>query len=192
LLFKAKWLKLAFSRWKELDKTQNTTTGGGNMAGPVSLSQEEAGRVARLTADFLDLIKAKAALEDGKLDEAAGAQLAATWRTTLDRVDVQLALDIVDRLEEGAIRAYVENAAPPSVRAALDARIEAEGGLVPLLKTRIAGLGPGGDKSGPVATVSDGVGCALGAVAIAGGFFGNGVLGGIAVVAGIVAMSEWC
>jgi hypothetical protein len=49
-------------------------------------------------------------------------------------------------------------------------------------------------RSGAGTTISDDstAGCVVGAVALAGGVYANGVLGGIAAVAGIVAMATWC
>lgn len=153
----------------------------------LSLSEEERARALRMTADALDHIIAEASLRDGMLDEETKARVLQRRQEAGDRLDSGFALDLAARLEEDALRKAVEENTPPSARASIDALISREGGMLPLVQNQIRRMG-----SVAATRSTDAFGCGLGAVAIVGGVVADGVLGGVAAVAGIVAMAKWC
>ncbi|CCF82998.1 hypothetical protein [Nitrolancea hollandica] len=152
-----------------------------------SLSAEERVRALQMTADALDGIVADAALRDGDLDEETKTRLLERRQEAADRIDPAFALDLASRLGEDALRQAVEENTPPSARASIDALISREGGMLPLVQNEIRRMG-----SASTTRSSDSFGCALGAVAIVGGVLADKILGGVAAVAGIVAMAKWC
>jgi hypothetical protein len=163
------------------------------MATPISMSEEDTVRVARLVVDVLDLMRTKAVLIDGKLDQETNARLIETSTETLSRLDVPFSLDLADRLGEEALRKGIEESTPPHARASVEALLKSEGSVLSTLKARMSGANAANVTSGLTMRLTDDqVGCGLGAIAIAGGLYGNGVLGGIAVVGGIVLMAQCC
>lgn len=89
-----------------------------------------------------------------------------------------LLLDVADQLSEEALRKAVEQYCPPAARTSIDTLMKGEGGMLPLVKTRIAR--------------GDDFMCGLGACAIVAGCIGGGVMGGITAVAGIMLMADAC
>jgi len=81
---------------------------------------------------------------------------------------------------------------PANVRDAVQALIDHEGGALPLVKNRMNWIRPGPDTTFHVLMSDAKMGCALGALAIVGGFVVRGIIGGIAVVVGIVMMAKIC
>jgi hypothetical protein len=106
---------------------------GGDMTTAVPLTEEERGRVVRMTVDVLDLIMAEASRRDGVTDNEANVRLLERRKEAENRLDVGLALDIADRLGEDVLRKAMEEYTPPSVRASLDALMKREGGTKTLL-----------------------------------------------------------
>ncbi|GGY07701.1 hypothetical protein [Streptomyces djakartensis] len=142
------------------------------------LSDEQRGRVALMLTDMLELISVEAALADGSPDEEAKARLLARREEGAGRIDMGLVLDIADQLGEEALRKAAEQYCPPAARMSMDALLKGEGGMLPLVRTRIAR--------------SDAFGCALGAAAVVGGVACGGVMGGCGAVLGIMLMAESC
>lgn len=157
------------------------------MAMPLSLSEEERGRVMRMTAAALDLLSAEAARRDGISDEA-DALLLERRKQNLVRIDVALALDLADRLGEYALREAMEEYTPRNARASVDALVKINGGMLPVVKTRIERM----RSAGGMTTLSDEFGCGLGAIAVVAGVVGNGFIGGVLAVGGIMLMAECC
>lgn len=103
------------------------------------------------------------------------------------RLDVAALIAGVTDLGERHLREDTYAACPPAYRDRLDALLDsADGQMATVLTTRLEMLANPRERS------DDGWGCALGAAAVAGGFFAEGVLGGAAVVAGIVMMCTYC
>jgi hypothetical protein len=155
----------------------------------LSLADEERGRVVRMTVDALDRMIAEASLRLGEPDEETNAQLPELRKETWDRLDAGLALDLADRLGEDALREAVGEYSPPIARAAIGALAQREGGMLPLVKSRISRMEPATDAT---FTDSDAFGCALGAFAIVSGVALDTILGGIAAVGGILVMADAC
>ena len=155
------------------------------MPSRIPLSEAELVQVVRLNTEVLNLLTDYAAARDGRSEAEMD-----TWRVERrkdvgDRLDTGLALDLADRLGEDTLRATVEESTPPLARASLEALIAQYGGVLPLIKNRIGEINSDTHHS-------DAFGCGLGAIAIVAGVALDGILGGIAAVAGIVLMASEC
>uniref|UniRef100_UPI003F490F36 hypothetical protein n=1 Tax=Cupriavidus necator TaxID=106590 RepID=UPI003F490F36 len=163
------------------------------MASPISMTDEEHNRAAKMMVAVLDLLSANAALADGKLDEETNTRLLDRSKETWGRLDVSFALDLADRLGEEKLRKVVDGITPPSARTSVDALFKNDGGVLPALKNRIMRLNAGAGVTLPAAVItSNDFGCALGALGVVAGVAGNSILGGITAVAGVLMMAECC
>jgi hypothetical protein len=165
------------------------------MVGELSLSEEEHGRAMQMAADLLRVLSARVSFLDGRLAVATSAKPIDRGELVLDSFDAEFVIDLATRIGEGGMRTALEQHAPPYARAAIEAKIKNEGGVLPLLKNRVSRLKRGSEPSIAVRTYSaddGGFGCALGAGATVAGVAVNGVLGGFTAVVGIVAMAAWC
>jgi hypothetical protein len=153
-----------------------------------SLTEDELARARRMAAAAVDFLSAEASIRDGNLDENAQGQLRDKQTQSFALIDSAFALDLADRLGEEGLREALEQNMPPSARERIEALIDEDGGALPFVRNRIGRITAGPD----VTFEGTEFGCALGAIAIVGGYLGNQIIGGIAVVVGIVAVAAYC
>jgi hypothetical protein len=153
----------------------------------ISLSEAERVRAMTMTTNALDFLIADAFLADRKSADETNARFLARRdeAEAKARLDVEFALELADRLGEETLREAVEQYAPTNVRSAVDALMSREGGMLPLVQSRIREIEPDAAASNPTA-------CALAAICVLGGVLVDSVLGGIGAVIGIVVMSQTC